>query len=220
MTDRTIPLADLSIADATLALASAAPTPGGGSAAAIAGALGASLTAMVARLSQDRPRYAEHAALHSEALAAADAARGHFLELADADASAYSAYRAARRLPQASDEEVMSRDAASRVAAREATSVPLAVVQECHRQIELIERLVGRSNASAASDLGVAALLIESAARAAAANALVNLAAVGDETFAAAVTSEVAERLGQIHGAAARTQEQVGVGLSAGAAPE
>jgi methenyltetrahydrofolate cyclohydrolase len=219
MTVRTAPLAHLSIDDVTLALSSADPTPGGGSAAAIAAALGASLLAMVARLSLGRPRYAEHAALHAEALAAADGARRHFLELADADASAYAAYRSARQMPHATDEEAVARDAASRLAARQAASVPLAVVQECHRQVEFVERLAGHSNASASSDLGVASLLLECAARGAAANVLVNVAAVGDEVYAVAVTSEVEERLRHIHDAAARTHEQVGPGASSAATP-
>jgi formiminotetrahydrofolate cyclodeaminase len=219
MTDRTTPLADLSIEDATLALASEAPTPGGGSAAAIAAALGASLTAMVARLSQDRPPYAAHAALHAEAVSVADDARRRLLELADADASAYAAYRAARRMPHATDVEKASRDAASRVAARQAAGVPLAVVQDCQALVELVERLVGRSNAAAASDLGVAALLLECAARGAAANALVNLPAVGDEAFAAAVRTEVEDLLRQIHRSTARTHDQVGLGVGAEAAP-
>jgi formiminotetrahydrofolate cyclodeaminase len=219
MTVRTAPLAHLSIDDVTLALSSADPTPGGGSAAAIAAALGASLTAMVARLSLGRPRYAEHAALHADVLTAAHQARRLFLQLADADASAYAAYRSARQMPHATDAEAAARDAASRVAARQAASVPLAVVQECHRQVEFVERLAGRSNASAASDLGVATLLLECAARGAAANALVNLAAVGDEAFAVAVTNEVEERLRYIHGAAARTHEQVGLGASSTARP-
>jgi formiminotetrahydrofolate cyclodeaminase len=210
MTDQPVPMADLSVSDLMGALASSMPTPGGGSAAAVAGALGASLVAMVARLSQGRPRYEAHAELHAEAVSAADRARSRFLELAGEDASAYAAYQAARRLPHATELEASARAEASAAAARRATSVPLAAVQECHHVIAIAEGLVGRSNTSAASDLDVAALLLECAARGSAANALVNLPAVGDEPFGAGVTAEVQERLLKIQGAAARVHEQVG----------
>lgn len=202
-------LAGLTVADLTSALSSASPTPGGGSAAALAGSLGASLVAMVARLSQGRPRYEAHAALHAEVLSDADAARLRFLQLMDEDADAYAAYRRARQMTHATDDETAARDAASRLAARDAASVPLAVVQACHGLLGLVERMVGRSSLSAASDLDVAALLLECAARGAAENALVNLPAVEDEAFATAVTTEVTERLRQIEGATARTRERV-----------
>jgi formiminotetrahydrofolate cyclodeaminase len=89
------------------------------------------------------------------------------------------------------------------------------VVQTCHGLIDITEGMVGRSNASAASDLEVAALLIECAARGAAENALVNLPAVEDDGFAVAVTSEVAERLRQVEGATARIRERVLAGVAA-----
>jgi formiminotetrahydrofolate cyclodeaminase len=208
-------LADMTVTQVTAALAAATPTPGGGSAAALAGALGASLVAMVARLSQGRPRYEAHAERHAAALEAAEAARVRMLELMDEDARAYAAFREARQMPHATDAEAGARDDASRIAARHATSVPLAVVQTCHGLIDTTEGMVGRSNASAASDLEVAALLIECAARGAAENALVNLPAVGDDGFAVAVTSEVAERLRQIEGATARIRERVLAGVAA-----
>jgi len=165
---------------------------------------------MVGRLSEGRPRYEAHSELHAEALAAADAARLRFLQLADEDAAAYAAFRAARQLPRTTAAEVATREGRSAQAAHGATRVPLSVVQECHTLIDIAERLVGRSNAAAASDLGVAALLLECAARGAAANALVNLPAVDDEAFASAVTVEVDERLRQIQRAAARIHELVG----------
>jgi formiminotetrahydrofolate cyclodeaminase len=203
---------DMTIGAFTAALASERATPGGGSAVALVAALGASLTGMVVRLSRDRPRYEPHAELYVEALAASDTARARFLELADEDAAAYTAYQAARRLPHASDAEEQARAIASREAARGAAHAPLAIVQACHRQIDLVERLAGRSNVSAASDLDVAAVLLEAAARGAAANVLVNLQAVEDEAYSAAATAELDQRLRQIQGATARTRERVGRG--------
>lgn len=200
---------DVTLGDFTQALASAEPTPGGGGATALAGALAASLTSMVVRLSQDRPAYERHAKLHAEVVAASDAARLRFLNLADEDAAAYRSYMEARRLPHDDKEQELRRAAATRDGARRAAIVPLTIVQQAHHQIDLIERLAGRSNANAASDLDVAALLLECAAKGAAANVTVNLAAVEDEGFADAALAELDQRLRQIQGATARTRERV-----------
>jgi formiminotetrahydrofolate cyclodeaminase len=212
MTDPDRSVAEMSLPGFAEALASEEPVPGGGAAAAVAAALGASLTSMVVRLSVGRPKYAGHADLHAEALGRSDAARAAFLELADADAEAYGAYRAARAMPHGTEAEGATRAAASRDAARGAAQVPLDVVKACHAQIGLVERLAGRTNRYVASDLEVAALLLDSAARSAAANVRVNLGSIGDEGFANAVSAELSQRLQQIESTLDRVQERVAKG--------
>lgn len=212
MTAATDPAADQRLGDFLAALASDEPVPGGGVAAAVSAALAASLTAMVVRLSLDRPRYSDFADLHTEVLAASDAARERFLELADEDASAYAAYRAARSLPRETEADITAREAATRDAARIATKVPLELVRACQAQVELVDRCAGRTNPFVASDLEVAALLLDSAARAAAANVRVNLPSVGDESYAGAVTAELDQRLQQVQGTADRTRERLAKG--------
>ncbi len=212
MTAPTDPVADQRLGDFFEALASEQPVPGGGAAAAVSAALASSLTAMVVRLSLDRPKYADFADLHTEALTASDASRTRFLELADEDASAYAAYRAARSMPRDTEAEKEVREAATRDAARVATKVPLATVKACHVQMELIDRCAGRTNLYVASDLEVAALLLDSAARAAAANVRVNLPSIGDEGFASAVTAELDQRLQKIQSTADRARERVAKG--------
>ena len=206
---RAASFADQTLAEFTDVLASVTPVPGGGSAAAVAAALAASLTGMVVRLSQGRPAYERYAPLHAEGLARADSARARFLQLADDDAAAYRAYMDARRLPRQGHEDESKRSATVREAARGATTVPLAIVQECHGVAELNERLAGRTNVHAASDLDVSALLLDAAARGAAANAIVNLEAVDDTSFSDAVLAETDQRIRQIQKATARTREQV-----------
>lgn len=212
MIDHESSVAAMSLGDFAEALASEQPTPGGGAAAGVAAALGASLTAMVVRLSLDRPKFVEHVALHREALEASDAARARFLEQADADAAAYAAYRDARSMPHETDAEEEARTAATRAAARGAAQVPLDVVKACHAQIELVDRLAGRTNPYVASDLEVAALLLDSAARSAAANVRANLGSIGDEGFANAITAELDQRLQRIQATADRVRERVAKG--------
>lgn len=212
MTESDARVAAATVGDFAEALASAQPTPGGGAATAVAAVLAASLSAMVVRLSVERPKYEQHAALHTEALAASDQARARFMALADADAAAYAAYRAARSMLHDTQAQEEARAEAVKNAAREAAVVPLTVVQACHQQIDLVERLAGRTNLYVASDLEVAALLLESAARGAAANVIVNLPSVGDDGYGSAVTAELSQRLQQIQSAADRTRERIAKG--------
>ncbi|MGZ6260063.1 MAG: cyclodeaminase/cyclohydrolase family protein [Candidatus Limnocylindrales bacterium] len=176
-------------------LASAEPVPGGGSASAIAGSLGAALAVMVARLSQDRPKYVTYGATHARVLAAGERARTSFLELADDDAAAYSAFVGALKLPRQTDAEQTARRHALARAAHVAIGAPLETMRLCRATIDLVEALVGRSNVNASSDLDVAALLLAAAAAGGAANVRVNLPATGDPAFQAATEAEVADIL-------------------------
>lgn len=209
MGDAATRYADLTLGGFTEALAADTPTPGGGSASAVAASLAASLTSMVARLSQARPRYQAHAQVHEEAIRIGEEARRRFLELADEDARAYSAFMMALKEPRETPEEQAHRAEALRVAARVASQVPLAIVRECHRLVDVIEGLVGRSNVNAASDLDVAAMLLDAAARGAGANVVINVDAAQDAAFAGTTLKEQEERLSRIQSAAARIHEQV-----------
>jgi formiminotetrahydrofolate cyclodeaminase len=200
------------IEEFTTALASGDPVPGGGSAAAVAAALAASLCSMVVRLSLQRPALQMHATLHAEGLAASEAARSRLLDLADEDSTAYATYRQARRMPSTSDEESAARDAATRQAARESAEVPLAVVGACRAQADVAERLVGRTNRHAASDLDVAALLLEASARAAAANVIVNLPAIGDDDLASDLRRRVEHDLQRVEASSSQIRNLVATG--------
>lgn len=191
------------------ALASDAPTPGGGSAAAVAASLAAGLVCMVIRLSQHRERYAAFEATHARALEVAEQARQRFLELADEDAAAYATLVTARRTMSAADPDGSTREAAVRQAAHEAAQIPMLVVRECYALIDQVDRLAGRSNLSAASDLDVAARLLQAAARGAGANVIVNLPAIGDEPLADSMLGELEVRLHELDSAVARVASQV-----------
>jgi formiminotetrahydrofolate cyclodeaminase len=200
---------DLTVGTFVERLASAEPVPGGGSAAAIAGSLAAALVAMVASLSEGRPKYAEHAALHTEAIAAARDLSAHFLALADEDAVAYAGYGAAMKMPRETDEERAARTQAIRAAARAASQAPYRTVEACHEVVALAEALAGRSNRNASSDLEVSALLCVAASHSAAANVFVNLPAIEDEAAAEELLVSTEQLVDEIDRIADHTREVV-----------
>ncbi len=177
-------LQDHTVQQFTEALASNAPAPGGGSVAALEGALGASLTAMVANLTLGRKAYAEHWALAEETAAKAEALRVQLNAVMDEDTRAYLAVTAAYALPKGTDEEKAARSAAIQSAMEDCTAVPFSTMELCAKVLELTEGLVGKSNKNAASDLGVAALSLGSAIRGAWLNVLINLGSLKNAVLA------------------------------------
>jgi formiminotetrahydrofolate cyclodeaminase len=180
---------DLTLAEFGGRLASPDPVPGGGSASAVAASLAASLVAMVATLSQGRPKYADHVALHEAAAPAARRLADTLMELADEDARAYEACAIALKLPREAFADKELRDRQVRETAKVAAEVPLRCVERCRDVLALAEALAGRSNKNASSDLRVAALLTQAAGHGAAENVLVNLPLIGIDPW-----TEEAER--------------------------
>jgi methenyltetrahydrofolate cyclohydrolase len=173
-------------------LASDASTPGGGTAAAVAGSMGAALAAMVAALTLTREKFAaSHDAVRPIAQAAASARR-EFLDLAREDSIAYELVVAARRLPKETDAQKAARDEALALANRRATEVPMRTAKVAARMLSLLPELVEKGNPSAASDAGTAALLLEAAAEAALLNVGTNLSGNPDGAFVAEMRKDTA----------------------------
>ena len=178
-------LKDLCLSEFSDVLASEAPAPGGGSAAALMGTLGAALVGMVAGLTVGNGAYAAHHAqmrqLHREALQL----REQLLALVDSDSQAFDQVTAAYALPKGNPQEVAARRAAAQAALRACCETPLGVMRASLEALRLSERALEGYNASAASDLGVAALALGAAMRGAWLNVLINLGGIDDAAFAA-----------------------------------
>jgi len=157
-------------------LASDAPVPGGGSAAAYAGALGAALAAMVARIATKRNKDAGL----GEYIAEVDNLRSDFLRLVDDDSAAFASVAQAMKLPKATDDEKKARTQRMQAALLAASRVPLEVAKTSRRLLEVCERGMATAPDAAVSDIGVAALLSEAALQGAAMNVMINLSSVKD----------------------------------------
>jgi glutamate formiminotransferase / formiminotetrahydrofolate cyclodeaminase len=174
-------------------VASDAPTPGGGAAAAVAGATGAALVAMVARLTVGRKGYEDVAERMGEIVVAADAGRAELLELADRDAEAFDGVMAAFKLPKATDNEKAARSAAIQTAMAGAAEVPLDVARRAADLMDMAREVTERGNDQAASDGAVAAQMLRAAVEGALYNVEINAASLKDEGKRGALASAGAE---------------------------
>lgn len=184
---------ELSVREFLSALASPEPTPGGGTAAAIAGAMGAALAEMVGALTLSREKFAPvHDAVRSIA-EAAQRAREEFLVLAREDSEAYDAVVAARRLAKETEEEMQVRARAIESANRLATEVPMRTARAAARLLAALPELVEKGNPNALSDAGAAALVLSAAAEGALLNVGINLPGISDAAFVEDMRREAAE---------------------------
>jgi glutamate formiminotransferase/formiminotetrahydrofolate cyclodeaminase len=181
----------LPLHDFLRALASAQPTPGGGTAAAIGGAMGASLLMMVSALPRTRGNTDDERATLATVRARLEPLGNALEECADRDAEAYDAVMAAYRLPKASDEEKAARRAAITSAMKGATEAPLETLRRTVEGLEAAEMVAALGNPSASSDVGVGVGLLAAAAQGAAANVRINLDGLADDAFKASASSEM-----------------------------
>lgn len=177
-------------------LAAGTPVPGGGGAAALVGALGAALAAMVLNYTVGRKGYDRVDAEMRALLARADTIRGELLDLVEEDAAAYAAVVDARRLPNERPEQVAHRDRELQRALAGAVRVPLRAAVLAADILALCEPIAERGNRRLISDAGVAALLADAALHGAALNVRVNLGDLGDGALLTESRAALAKLIG------------------------
>jgi len=177
-------LAELQTSEFVDLLASDAPAPGGGSAAALEGALGAALTAMVCGLTVGKKKYAEFQELAEEAQKKALDLKARFVDVMDRDTEAFNVVSAAFGMPKATDEEKAARSAAIQKGLEGCTRTPFEMMELSVETLELTASILGKSNDSAASDLGVSALSLRAAIQGAWLNVLINIGSLKNKELA------------------------------------
>ncbi len=177
-------------------LASEAPAPGGGSVAALCGAMSGALAAMVASLTHGKKGYEAHWAEMEQLGIRAQRLKDDFLRDVDRDTAAFNKVMEAFRLPKKSDEEKAARQAAVEEATRGATLVPLEVLRRCREALQLAAEAVEKGNKNSISDAGVGALCGRTAAEGAFFNVCINLGGLQDQDFIAQTRQE-AEQIRQ-----------------------
>ncbi|GAA3401235.1 cyclodeaminase/cyclohydrolase family protein [Paenibacillus hodogayensis] len=158
----------------------AVPTPGGGSAAALVGALGAAMVSMTANFTQGE-KFADVGPAMREAVDRLSGWTRDCEDLLEADIASFDRYMTALKLPKGTDEEKRARAEALRHASQQAIEVPLALMRVCRDAMELTARLAAAGNPNVISDLGIGALLFETSARSAYLTVEINLASLKDE---------------------------------------
>lgn len=182
-----------SVNELLAAFRSGDPTPGGGSAAALAAAVGASLFAMVAGLPKSKATTAEDTARLKAAGDRCTALAGELAALVDKDAESYDLVMAAFKMPKGTDQEKAARSAAIQDGLRAATAAPLAVMRGCAAAVEQGVVVATLGNPSAASDGQVGFELLGAALRGARLNVNTNLESVKDPEYVAGIRREVEE---------------------------
>jgi len=180
----------LTLAELLDAFASSQPVPGGGSAAALAGAVGASLLIMVAGLPKTRHGTDEERTALTAAAARLRPLREELAALIERDSEAYTSVMNAYRLPKSSDVEQATRSQAIDEAMRAATEAPMATIRACERAMREAEIIATSGAASASSDVAVGIELLKTAARGAGLNVDTNLAAVKDAEYVKRISQE------------------------------
>lgn len=173
------------------ALASKAPTPGGGGASAYAGALASALASMVGNLTVGKKKYAAVEERVQAELLELEDTRVRLLELIDADAEAFAPLAAAYGMPKGTEEEAAAQQAALQAALVDACEVPLEIMRQCVQVVESCVFLAKHGSVLAVSDAGAGAVLAKAALLAASLNVRINIGSMADGARAAAYRDEM-----------------------------
>ena len=185
-------------------LASSAPTPGGGSGAAVMGAMGAALVSMVCNLTVGKKGYEEVEDDLKDVLKQAEALRDRMTDMIRADVEVFDRLMTSYGLPKETDEEKAARSDEIQASLKEATDVPLNCARACAEAIELCRTAAEKGNLNVISDAGVAVVAADAAMKSAALNVYINVGSIRDKAFAEERSTELEKIL---KGADGQTRE-------------
>ena len=193
-------------------LASDSPAPGGGSVAALSGALGAGLLSMVGRLTVGKKGYEGSQETAQRVEKEGDELRLELMELVDLDTAAFNEIMAAFKLPKETDEDKLNRGSAIQAAFHKAVDIPMTVAEKCVEILSLAWELKDKGNKNAASDLGVAAEASYAGLKGALMNVRINLPSIKDEIYverARARADRLQKKAGEMRADIAETMETI-----------
>jgi glutamate formiminotransferase/formiminotetrahydrofolate cyclodeaminase len=191
------------------------PAPGGGSVAALVGALGAALAAMVANLTVGKKGFEKTWSDMSDLAAKAQELKDFFLRAIDEDTRAFTAVIEASRLPKGTKEETAAREAAVQDAMKNAALVPLRTLERTEEVVALASEAAEKGNPASISDAAVAALAAEGAAEGAWFNVIINIGQIGDKAFVKETRARSDALLDRVRAESKKVRERVRKALEA-----
>jgi len=172
-------------------LASSSPAPGGGSVAAVCGALGSALISMVCRLTIGKKGYEQFQDEMQQALGTADELYQNSVSLVDQDTDAFNSLMAAFKLPKGNEVEVARRSEVIQTSYIKAADIPLNIAINCLQALKLADRIKDKGNKNAISDIGVAAESSYAGLESALMNVKINLGSIKDQVYKAACIEKI-----------------------------
>lgn len=191
-------LIDLTLAGFADELASASPAPGGGSTAALEGALGAALLHMVGAFTSGKAKYAECQPFLDELLEQSHRLQKAFIDVIDRDTEAFNSVTAVFAMPKETEADKAARQEAMQNALKACTKTPFEMMELARATAVLAHKAVGKTNPNTASDFGVGALSLKASAQGAWLNILINISGIKDKAFVEKYKGEGGRMLAQV----------------------
>jgi len=186
-------LVDLEIKEFLDELASNSPAPGGGSVAALAGAIGAALSSMVCNLTLGKEKYEDVQETIQTLLKKTESIQKQLTQLIDKDTEAFNEVMKAFKLPKETDDQKEERRQIIQQAFKSAASIPLETARVCGKVIDIAEIVAEKGNKNSITDAGVSALMAQAGIEAAILNVRINLSSIKDQSFVDEAYHEIKE---------------------------
>lgn len=186
-----MPLSQMSLNDFSLELASSSPAPGGGSASAVAGALAASLSSMVANLTIGKKGYEDYQDEMKALLIQAEDLRNELMLLIDQDSESFHQLLKAMKLPKNTDEEKIARTEAIQASLKKSSEIPMQIAQKSFCVFALSRCVLLHGNKNAVTDALVSAMFARTAVLGALLNVRINLLSIKDEFYVSEMRAKV-----------------------------